>query len=60
LQRAVSRLRARNLYLMSIIWFQGAVIAAYVHGLAVVCGQSPIAASLLQATAHCGLLAAAA
>jgi hypothetical protein len=60
LQRAVSRLRARDLYLMCIIRFERIVIAAYVDGLSVVRCQRPIATSLLQATAHGGLLAIAA
>jgi hypothetical protein len=43
---------------MSIIGFEGAVIATYIDGLAVVRGQGPVAARLLQATTHGGLLAA--
>jgi hypothetical protein len=60
LQRAVSRLRARDLYLMCIIGFERIIIAAHVDGLSVVRCQRPIATSLLQATAHRGLLAIAA
>jgi hypothetical protein len=42
---------------MSVVRFQTAIVAVYVDRLAIVGSKSPVAARLLQAAAHGGLLA---
>jgi hypothetical protein len=44
---------------VSIIWFQRAIVPVNVEGLAVIRSKSPVAARLLKAAAHRGLLAVA-